>query len=271
MKLVYDVGEKIQYGFSCASPLRERWSKVAAAVATKFNPPPSEAVDYSASARVEPIPKLILTELWKDDKARVGNGMKHLANLCFHDDNHNHNNRQANRQAVYEAGGIATVVGAMIKWDQNAAITAEGCRTLHNVTMDNLVYQDSAVKVGALEIVLAAMRRFTNDRYIQRVGCGALHALSKNSLNHAMHLIIELDGMRAMVSCMKAFPDSRRLQMWACFAMEDISRWEMLKDHLVDAGALVALAAAIETYREMETSESLAIQEKARSAMKRLS
>lgn len=179
--------------------------------------------------------------------------------------------REANRKVVYEVGGHAAVVGTMIKWIDCPEIAAEGCRALHNATMDNPVYRDSAVKVGAFETVLAVMRRYSNDRYVQRVGCGALHSLAKNSSNNAKRLVTELDGTRTIVAGMKAFPDSTRLQMWACFAIDDVSQWETLTGHIVDAGALVPLAAAIEAYREIHSSEVVAIQGIARNAMKRLS
>lgn len=251
---LFELKEKLKLSFSCASPQSGG---------------SSTSVDYFAinknAHNLDPIPTLILTELWNDDKSRVKNGMKKLANLCFGDDG-----REANRKAIYEAGGHATIVGAMMKWIGCPIITAEGCRTLQNATADNPVYRDSAVKVGALEIVLAAMRKYFNDRYLQRVGCGALHSLTKNNLSHSVRMVTELGGVQTIVDGMKSFPDSIRLQMWACIAINNLSQWETQKERIVDAGALAVLVNALETSNDMTGSEVVSIRENALSAKKRL-
>jgi hypothetical protein len=284
MKLC-ELGETIKLRLLCtAAPVSP--TRVERSALVVVNKPVDDNFADHPVARLDPIPKIILTELWQNDKARVRAGLKQLANLCF--PTAEPQNRgpattvvvNCNRRAVYEAGGYAAIVGAMIRWMNSPDIGAEGCRALHNATtMDSnnnnchsAVYRDSAVKVGALEIVLATMRRFSNDRYVQRVGCGALYSLVKNSCKHATRLVTELDGMKTIVTGMQSFPDSRRLQMWACFVIEDLTQWETtLNEHIVDSGALVVLAAAIGNYREVHSSEIMAIQEKARNAMKRLS
>jgi len=229
--------------------------------------------------KLDPIPRILFLDLYKGRRAvTVRLALKQLANICFDDGNNNTDNVQqqpeANRRSVCQLGGFSIVVGVMEKWSDNADIQAEACRVFLNTcspTTSSRNIAEAACAVGALETILVAMRRFVDDAYLQRVACGALHALTKNDAVAARRLVLDLRGAFTVVRSMRHFPKSKRLQMWACCAIDDWAQWEVLHQWILDAGALVALDAVLVSYRDAGSVEDTAIQDKARSALRILS
>jgi len=218
-------------------------------------------------SKLDPISKILFCDIWLNDPNEVQLSLKQLANLCFHDILQN---RQANRQRVFEVGGFSMIVGAMNSHTDSAGIQSEACRCLLNVCMDSN-WGKAACDVGALNVVLAAMQRFAQDCYLQRVGCGALHALTKNNAQTAKRLVLELNGSFKVVRSMRNFTQSRRLQMWACCCLADWAQWPDLRQRLLDSGSLTALNVVVDTFQDASQSEDVAIQDKARGALRYLS
>jgi hypothetical protein len=212
---------------------------------------------------------ILVQELCMDnDRLRVQKGLKQLADLCLMGQP---SSCEAHRQTVYRSQGYHAMVGALQRYIFCPVTAAEGCRCMQNSTMDVVDYQETAVAAGALEIVARVLRRHGSDRYVQRVGCGALYALTKNHARHAKQLVCHIGVRSTIVTALRAFGDSQRLQMWGCLALENLSQWPDLTGPLVESGSLVALAAAMETYKTIDSMEVAVIQESARLAMKRLS
>ena len=218
-------------------------------------------------SKLDPISKILFLDLWEDDRLKVCQSLKQLANLCFHDESH-----EQNRHTVFKVGGFPLLVSAMSQWKNCSEIQAEACRAVLNICLDSSASLcEAACGVGTLEAILAAMQRFDSDDYMQRVGCGALHALTKTNSTTARRLVVDLMGAFKVVRAMRNFPKSKRLQMWACCALADWAQWEDLRQNILDTGALTAIALVVEVFKDKDNEEDVAIQDKARSSIRNLS
>lgn len=224
----------------------------------------------SYDSELDLVTRLLFQDLWKDDPVEIRFTLKRLADLCFED-----SDQQFYRHKIYQLGGFSLLVDAMYKWMDIDDILAEACRVFLNICSEddgaNEEIRSSACAAGALEVILSTMRRHSLDSYVQRVGCGALYALTKYDAVTSQRAVVQLGGAFAVVQAMRRHPKCKRLQMWACCTIASWAHWEVLQRWILDAGAIATLDSVTKLYRNETRLEDIAIQDKARYAIRLLS
>jgi hypothetical protein len=204
-------------------------------------------------SRLDPIPRIVFHDLWKEKAIHIKNAFIELRNLCRSED------KDANIAALFDVGGYVSLVGAMRKWYANADLQAEGCRALHSAAVGGSDdFAAAAVRCGSFDTVLSAMENFPDDEYLQDSACGALYALTATSSKDAsVKLAAQLNGVPMILRAMKAFPESVRLQQRGCLAICSMARWEELQSTLSKSALLIRSAMAKHTDQRDQHTKTL--------------
>jgi hypothetical protein len=221
-------------------------------------------------SKVSLLHKILVTDLWSYDSSVVKKGLVRLVNMCLLANNSEHNECSL----VRRAGGQLAIVGALKRWYADPGIQSQGFMVLAICGLKSNRFWDSAREVGALELILTAMKNYPNDVAVLEAACAALQQAALFQEN-AKRIVTASngEGVKSLVATMKKFQWSVDLQKYACGVLDRLGKWDELKVPVVEAGALVALATAIETHKAEGTNETKDIkdiQESARSALKRL-
>jgi hypothetical protein len=199
------------------------------------------------TTRLSAIHKLVVEDLWSDDKEGVEQALTQLANLCFPS---YVNWTQENTAAIHSAGAASAIVGAMKKWYTVPDIQVEGCRALAYIAADIKDFRLSAENAGGLEVIVCAMQNYLNNSEVQAMRCAALGFLCLDIEKHAAHVVNTMKGHGIIIAAMKTFPENARVQRYACHALSKLSFWKEFRMSICDAGGRRALAEALETHND---------------------
>jgi hypothetical protein len=227
---------------------------------------PVVIVPPSAST-LSPIHKLILVDLWSDDKQVVLEALKQVKKVCKCNDE----NYVEDVITFHEAGGASTIVGAMRRWYTVPEIQALGCGALANSFIDP--DEDSRLRIieaGASEAIVCAMKNYPKNRDVLMNGCRALGRLCDWKEQSRNYIVITMKGHDVILTAMKKFPNDTELQMWACYALKYLSEPEKCRAPICDSGGFHALLDTIETYKDKKMEHVIHIQANARCALKNL-
>jgi hypothetical protein len=146
------------------------------------------------------INKLILVDLWSDDKKLIEEALRQSANL-FKSTNVEF---KENRTIVHSAGGLWAILGAMRRWYINPDIQVQGCRALGNAT-DRRNLPLHAKEAGAFEVIVCAMKNYPDNCAVQMNSCIALGKLCFHSNNNAGYVVNTMKGHCVILAAMQTF------------------------------------------------------------------
>jgi hypothetical protein len=203
------------------------------------------------------VPTLLASEIRKDDEKAVEEALREIANLCFKD-----GTAKATFKSLVKFGAHLLIIQTMRKWYKYPRIQSQGCRVLvnarsHLYRKDDEEFRQAAVQIGAFETVLLALKNFPDDQVVQHNGSAALDSLSQGIPASTKRLVRELDGAKAIVTAMTSFPDFSELQQVGSSFFFNAGQWHDCRKAVVKAGALSALASAVENTNERVFKEDI--------------
>ena len=215
-------------------------------------PEPKDDTSLTASsptgdATCDIIRSILLTGLWNDSIFEVQQALKALVKILDSKDN-----AFTGKLATFcQYDGPFAVVGVMRNYYTNGSIQAAGAKVFAIATnTEEFVCESSPLWVNeCLEAIVHAMKRFCMREDIQRPGCCVLSRFCSVQEN-AVYVMNQLDGIKVVADAMKNFPESIRLQQWACWAMYSLSRYEENRKAIIQAGGFGLLAYAAGTFQE---------------------
>jgi hypothetical protein len=121
--------------------------------------------------------------------------------------------------------------------------------------------------VEGIHAILAAMKEFPADQAVIENGFRALANIVDENKANADLLVTKLGGLPFLIERMKAFvfQDDADITKFACDMLKSLSDFEDLRNPIVNAKAITALAYAIERH-----GDEPSVQEYARKAIKKL-
>ena len=81
------------------------------------------------------------------------------------------------REAIFAAGGIAAVSGAMIRFPDDPVMQAIACRVLGGISFNSIPHIQAIASAGCLELIIAAIDRYAEDVVAMRDMCSLLYYL----------------------------------------------------------------------------------------------
>ena len=87
---------------------------------------------------------------------------------------------------------------------------------------------------------------------------------------NAEYIVNTLNGIDWIIAAMNKFPHDAKLQEYACWALDNLVRWDEFKDPVKQAGGRRALLEAIENHQDESKEHVEKLQERANRALKAL-
>lgn len=198
---------------------------------------------------------ILTNDLWSDDVVVLRKAMTNLKATLFDEDD---KISKESQKEFFQLGGHATVVRLM-----KEHLACKLVQYYSLLVLANAVYMTSDScrivlgKVKGIEAIVAAMKRYPLDAGIQLRGLLCLHNMMNEANAHV--LVTTLNKSAFIVQRMKAFMgrgDDNVVQA-ACILLKSLSRFEVLRKHLVKAKAVTALGAIFESDKfSVETKRS---------------
>jgi hypothetical protein len=148
-----------------------------------------------------------------------------------------------------------------------------GICVLQNATKKNACAKTNVAKVGGIHVILAAVEKFPLDKRVVHYGFWALCSFVYGNEANADILVMELGGVPFLmermavfkanadllvteigaipflVERMAEFKHDQDIMIRACELLRNLAAFEELREAIVDAKALTALCAAIESQK----------------------
>jgi hypothetical protein len=220
----------------------------------------NEVAFHPDDSKIEIIPKTLYTELWKDSGKEIEDALEKLSTHCF--------DETENANIFHTFGGYSIILGVMKKWYMEPILQAKGSRAINVTAYKHPSNRQSFLKAGAFDIVLLSMKNFPTNSYVQGYGCSALCRLTVEK-EGAKQFVEGKEGLDIVIRAMKAFPLSKELQKFACSVLYHLSLFGFTVQ-IVEAGGLVPLASAIETFKVVDDRQDVYIQKAGRQTIKLL-
>jgi hypothetical protein len=118
-------------------------------------------------------------------------------------------------------------------------------------------------KVEGIHATLAAMEKFPQEKDVIDNGFGALCNIVSGRETNADILVKKIHAIPFLVGRMAEFKHDEGVMMRACWILNKVCCFHQLRETIVDAKGISALASAIESHRDNH-----AIQKIARATMK---
>jgi hypothetical protein len=215
------------------------------------------------ASSLSPIHKLILVDLWSDDKKVVRKALQQVAEClcCMHEECVN------NITIFHRAGGASTIVGAMRRWYIVPDIQAHGCLALANAFIETNNSDVHPNEAGASEAITNAMKNYPYNRDVLMNGCRALASLCY-TMEQGAYIVNTMKGHDVILTTMKIFSNDAEIQAWTCYALSYLSETEKCRAPICDAGGFQALLDTIETHKDESKEHVGQVQKFARRAIK---
>jgi hypothetical protein len=210
----------------------------------------------------EPMVKIVLEDLWSKDERTLEEAMEWLAKSLRDKDDA----RLAEKQKAFiQIGGHLAVSRAMKEHIDNELVQLCGVLVLGNATYMNSSSQSPVAKVEGIHATIAAMEKFPQERFVIYAGFLALCSITCGHETNADLLVKKIHAIPFLVERMAEFKHDEDVMLSACGMLNYACRFHQLREMIVDAKGISALASALESHRDNHD-----IQEIARAAMKLL-
>ncbi|GKY91016.1 hypothetical protein MPSEU_000074400 [Mayamaea pseudoterrestris] len=184
----------------------------------------------SLKAELDPVPQLLMRDIWSDDEREVVQAMNTL--LTFARD------ESLVDKKLSLGFGHVNVILIMARWKDSVSIQRYGCQMLSTLPQAMLKH---AASVGALDAVLLAMKRFPSDEHLQEQALYTLHHLVAKNSGNMMRLVERLTAMPIVLDAMRSFPDSAVAQFYGIRLLKVLGSKHQFVAAIIEAGGLVVL------------------------------
>lgn len=196
---------------------------------------------------LQPIPRMILVDLFHDDKKIVTKTLDCFIQLCSNESKDN--DVRKNRHLIYEIGGHFMIVAVIKKYYPHEMIQQNGVAALHYLTAYDKI-RNSLSKIDIVATILLPMRNFAHNGKIQQYGCGAINCLTwKNGPNS--NRLVNIGGLNDICYAMKTYTNNYILQQFGTLVLVNIARWKPYRALVVQVGGRERLTKVIVDYTEM--------------------
>ena len=127
----------------------------------------------------------------------------------------------ARKVAIGEAGGIAAVIGAMVRCKDDARVQEYGLQALGGLGPDNAENKVAIVAAGGIAAVVGAMGRCRDDTRVQLYGCCVLRDLADENTENKV-AIVAAGGIAAVVGAMGRCRDDTGVQLQGINALKSL-------------------------------------------------
>ena len=182
-------------------------------------------------------------------------------------------NDAENQKTFFQVGGHLAVVSVMKERLHCRMIQIRGICVLQNATKKNTCDKSNVAKVGGIHVILAAVEKFPLDKSVVHYGFWVLCSLVYGNDANADLLVMDIGGVpflmermavlkanadllvtkiRAipfLMEIMAEFKHDQDIMLRACELVRNLAAFEELREAIVDAKALTALCAAIESQK----------------------
>jgi hypothetical protein len=183
---------------------------------------------------IEVIQKLLVTDLWSDDKEIVCQALN-LALIVFQNDP-----RPSKMRDIANSGAPTTILGVMYKFDNDSKVLAKASALLAECSRSNIRFADSCVRVGAIATICQAMDSFPKKPSLNYAGCHAIYELLTSTTYRATacsHIIL-----RSLVNAASEFRGSSKLQFHVVAIIELLMDFRG-HQNLLDSGVMEIMGA----------------------------
>jgi hypothetical protein len=104
--------------------------------------------------------------------------------------------------------------------------------------------------VEGIQAILAAMERFPSDKNFIRNGFAALRTIIFGHESNAELLVTKIGAIPFLLEKMAEFKHDQDIMLCACTLLRNASRFEQLREAIVNADALLALGSAITNHKD---------------------
>ena len=121
---------------------------------------------------------------------------------------------------VADAGGITTILSALICHESNANLQYHGCVTLQSLAVNDNNKMTIAEARG-ITWILSAMKNHSSNVDMQYYGCAVLQNLAVNNDKNWV-MIPEAGGITMILSAMKSHSSNTDVQYYGCAAIQEL-------------------------------------------------
>ena len=194
--------------------------------------------------------KIMLEDFRSTDTRKLVQALKRIKYYLYDgDDKKMAKKTKKVQEAFFQVSGHLALVRLMKEHLHCKSLQISGLQVLTFLTYKNASTQTAVAKVEGIQAILTAMKSFPSDQTVIRYGFGNLvNVVFENKANTNL-LVMELGGIPFLVEQMKEFRDDVDVTRYACSMLYYLSVFAQLRNCIVDANAVTALADAIERHR----------------------
>jgi chromosome segregation and condensation protein ScpB len=192
--------------------------------------------------------KIVLEDLWSDDEETLDQTMKRLVKYMDKADSRVRCVEKQN--AFFEVGGHLAVVRTMKGRPTHKNLQISGIFLLGIAAYENPLIQTAIGMVEGVQAILAAMQTFSSEGDVIGSGFGALCNIVCHHEANANLLVKKIGAIPFLVERMTEFKADQTIMRRACKMLRNASRFEPLREAIVNADALLALGSAIKSHKD---------------------